>query len=240
MARGATSGTYNFAPPVSDLYLEAFSRCGIRGTAITRRHMIEATRSINLEFVDWSNRGVNLWERKGPITASLVAGQPTYLVTQQSVAILDVWYSIANGLGSGVNNDRIMLPISRDQYAMIPNKLQQGIPTVYWYDKLTIPQITIWETPLVGQVGPTYNLQYYYLSQMQDAAPYSGQIPDVPYRALNALVAGLAAKLAEKFAPERLQEKMTLAERAWNIFIGNDQENAGTYIMPTVSSYWPR
>lgn len=237
MALGTTSGQYLFAPPVSDIFLESFSRIGVRGTAITRRHMIEAKRSINLELQGWSNGpGPNLWEINLS-TIALVAGQATYTLPATTVSVLDVYYTTVNGGGAGVNIDRIMLPISRTQYAMIPNKLQPGTPTVYWFERLNPPTLTFWEPPDVG--APTQVISYYWLKQIQDAAPTNGQIADVPYRFEDALCAGLAVRLAEKFAPERLKEKMEMFTAAWNKALSTDQENAPVSIQPTIFGYWP-
>lgn len=237
MTLGSTSNTFLFAPPISDIFLEAFERCGIRGTALTRRHMISAKRSINLELVSWSNRGVNLWKVVGPVSITLVAGTKTYPVTVNSEGILDVYYSTINGGGAGFDIDRIMLPISRTQYAMIPNKDQVGTPTVYWYDKLSTPQLTFWEPPETG--SPQYTIKYYYLQRVQDAAPVNGQVPDIPYRFTDTLCAGLARRLARKFAPQLYDTLKQEASESWLEAIFNDQENAPVQISPTVSNYWP-
>lgn len=238
MTLGTTSGTTLFNPPISEIVLEAFSRCQIRGTAITRRHMIEVRRSVNLELQTFSNRQIDLWQVSGPTTINLVAGQATYNVDPTSQAILDVYYTIVNGGGAGVNIDRIMLPISRTQYAMIPNKLQNGTPTVYWYDKLIQPTITFWEPPATA--APTAVINYYFLRRIQDAVPVNGQVPDIPYRFIDALCAGLARRLARKFAPQLYDSLKMEAAEAWNEAIGNDIENAPVSIQPTIMGYWPR
>lgn len=237
MTLGTTSNTNLFNPPISDIFLESFERCGIRGTALTRRHMISAKRSLNLELATWSNRQVDLWQVVGPTTISLVAGQATYNINANSEAILDVYFTTVNGGGTGVNIDRIMLPISRTQYAMIPNKLQAGTPTVYWYNKQIQPTITFWEPPETG--SPSYQVNYYYLQRIQDAAPVNGQIPQVPYRFTDALCAGLARRLARKFAPPLYDTLKQEAAEAWLEAIGNDIENAPVQISPTVAGYWP-
>lgn len=236
MTLGVTSGQYLFNPPVSDIFLEAFSRIGIRGTAITRRHVIEARRSINIELSVWSNGpGPNLWEVQLS-TINLIAGQATYTLPATTMSMLDVYYTTVNGGGAGVNIDRVMLPISRTQYSMIPNKAQAGTPTVYWFERLNPPTITFWEPPETG--APTQVVSFYWLKQIMDANPVNGQIPDITYRFIDALCAGLAVRLAEKFAPERLQEKMKMFDITWTKALSTDQENAPVSFMPTLSGYW--
>ncbi len=227
---------------VSEIITEAFERCLIHPAALTRHQWISARRSINLELQTWSNRGINLWEVI-PWTVQLVAGQATYTagagvtnIPSTCQSMLDVYYSIVNGYGSGINNDRIMVPIGRTQYAELPNKLTQGVPTVFWYQKLEIPQITIWEVPLQGY--PTVQLSGYCLSRIQDASPTMGQTPDIPYRFNDALIAGIAARLALKFAPERYALLKGEAKEAWEEAADADREDVPMYILPQLGAYF--
>jgi hypothetical protein len=55
----ATSGTTDFNLQIDDLIEEAFERCGMRMTA--GYQLSSARRSLNLLFLDWANRGLNLW-----------------------------------------------------------------------------------------------------------------------------------------------------------------------------------
>ena len=236
MTLGTTSGTYLFAPPVSNLVLEAFSRCLIRGTAITRRHMYEATQSINYVLTDWSNRGVNLWEVDLQ-TLAITAGTPTYNLPVTTVTVLDVYRTVVDGGGAGQNIDNIMLPMSRTQYAMIPNKDEQGTPTLFWFNRQTTPQLTFWLVPNEGT--PDFEISYYRLKRVMDANPVNGQIPEVPFWFSEALVSDLAAAIAEKFAPALWKDKVNKARDAWNRAISIDQENAPMEVRPLLNNYWP-
>lgn len=235
MTLGTTSGTYLFAPPVSNLILEAFSRCQIRGTAITRRHMYEATQSCNYLLQDWSNRGVNLWEVDLQ-TLTIVAGTANYTLPITTVSVLDVYRSIVDGAGSGQDIDNILLPMSRTQYAMIPNKNQQGTPTLYWFDRQITPELTFWQVPDTG--APDFEISYYRLKRVMDVSPVNGQIPEVPYRFYEALVSDLTARVAEKFAPPLWKDKAAYALAIWNRAISIDQEDAPVEIRPQLSGYW--
>ena len=201
--------------------------------------MISARRSLNLELVDWSNRGVNLWEIV-QAQLTLVAGQATYSLPSNLVVITEMYYTTVNGNGAGFNSDRIMIPITRTQYAMIPNKLQPGTPTQYWLERLETPVVTIWQPPFQG--SPSYIINYNYLERIDDANVASGEIPDVPYRALEALTAGLAKRLAKKFAPAPLRQQI-IAEtatdftEAWNNFVSNDQEDGPMIMQPNLGGY---
>jgi hypothetical protein len=243
---GATSGTYNFAPSNSSLILEAFDRCRIRPTElITRHHMPSARMSLNLEMLDWSDSGINLWKVISG-TINLVTGTATYVLDQSIETLTEVYYSQINGDGAGQNNDRIMVPVTRTQYAMIPNKLTQGTPTQYWLQMLAVPQVTFWQVPQQG--APNYVVSWYGLQRMQDANVGGGEAPDIVYRAYEALIGRLALRLWTKFGWEVskndagafkthrdiLKEE---AENGWNNFQTRDQETGPMMIQPAVGVY---
>lgn len=203
--------------------------------------------SLNLVLTDWSNRGVNLWRVMGPTQVNLVQGQATYTVSPDSVYILEMYYTLLNGDGSGVNQDRIMVPISRTEYAEYPNKLQQGTPTVFWYDKLSpTPQFTIYQAPALD-FSSGYCLNYYWLSRIQDANATSGETPDIPYTAYEALCSDLALALARKptltgatMNQALFAEIKAHAKEAWDSFASTNREDVPIKIRPKISSYWGR
>jgi hypothetical protein len=59
----------------------------------------------------------------------------------------------------------------------------------------------------------------------------------VPYRFLEAYVAGLAFKLAELYAPARMNELMTRAGAAFEKAKNRDVENAQLRIVPAMGVY---
>lgn len=236
MTLGTVSNTYLWTPPVSNLILEAFSRCQIRGTAITRRHVYEANQSLNFGLQDWSNRGVNLWEVDLQ-TLTIAAGTKTYDLPETTVTVLDVYRSAVDGGGVGQNIDNILLPMSRTQYAMIPNKDEQGTPTLFWFDRQITPTLTFWLVPAQGD--PDFEISYYRLKRVMDANPVNGQIPEIPYRFYEALAADLTMRVAEKFRPDLWKDKAAYALAVWNRAISIDQEDAPVEVRPNLSGYWP-
>jgi hypothetical protein len=57
----ASSGTYAFNPPISELALDAYERCGKPGIVLTTQFVQSARRSFNFVLSSWANRGINLW-----------------------------------------------------------------------------------------------------------------------------------------------------------------------------------
>lgn len=241
----ATSGTWNFSLTNSSIVLEAFDRIQVNPTEqLAAAHMMQSARtSLNLELLKWSNKGFNFWKLTSG-TIPLVVGQATYTLPTNLVTMTELYYSLVNAGGPGVNQDRIIVAMSRGEYAEIVNKNQQGLPTRYWYQMLDIPQVTIWEVPQAGAAAPTAVLSWYGLQQIQDATLTPLETPDIHYRATEALVSGLTLRLCEKFGPKNPQarqalmtEKKMLAEEAWNDLTRRDQEPGDTVIRMNVSSY---
>ena len=227
-----SSGTYNFQPSLGELVLNAFARCGVRRTAIMQEHMTDARFETNLMLASWANQGVNLWEVV-LISVPLIQGQTTYTVPAKVVMILDA--VIQQNTGTSSQFDRVIMPISRTEYSQTPNKLQQAPPTVFWFDRLINPTVTLWPVP--DQTN-NYTLNYYAVTQIQDAELTDAQTVDIPYRWLDALAAGLAARLAAIYAPDRMQMLEAKAQQAYIIAATQDTENVGLYITPGLSGYF--
>ena len=227
-----TSGTYTFNPSLGEITLNVFARCGVRRTAIMQEHMTDARFETNLMLASWANQGVNLWEVV-LISVPLIQGQTTYTVPAKVVMILDA--VIQQNTGTSSQFDRVIMPISRTEYSQTPNKLQQAPPTVFWFDRLINPTVTLWPVP---DQTSTYTLNYYAVTQIQDAELTDAQTVDIPYRWLDALAAGLAARLAAIYAPDRMQMLEAKAAQAYTIAATQDTENVPLYITPGLSGYF--
>lgn len=239
----ATSGTYDFGMSNSSVLLEAFDRCKIRPTAVTRDQILSGGRSMNLELISWANRGVNLWKVES-FTIQLVAGQAAYTagagvtnIPARTISFLDVYYSLLNAGGAGINIDRIMIPMSRSVYDELSNKLQPGVPTMYWFNKLLSPTLTLYQPPLQGY--PTAQISGHLLSRLQDSNLGGAQNPDVDTLALDALCAGLARRLGTKFVDDQKHQMRldTEAKEAWTLFSDTNREEAPISIVPDWGNY---
>ena len=228
----ATTGTYAFNPSLGEITLYAYNLIGVRNTALLQEHLEAARMAANFLCANWSNRGVNLWA-VDLITEPLVTDQSTYTVPSNTVMILDAYVTTDQ---TGEDIDRIILPISRSEYASYPNKAQQGFPTVYWFDRLISPTVTLWPVPNVTN-GPRY-LKYYRVRQIQDSALQGGTQVEVPYLWLDAFAYGLAARLALIWAPDKLAMIKPLADEAYAVAAEQNTEYAQQYISPMLSGYW--
>lgn len=230
----ATSGTYTFNPSLGELTLYAYNLCGIRNTSLLQEHMEAARMSANMLCANWSNRGVNLWAVDLQ-TVPLVQGQTTYDVPLNTVTMLDAYMVIDNGNGQPI--DRIIMPVSRSEYASYPNKDQQGFTTVFWFDRLISPNPTVTLWPVPDGSSAQY-LKYYRVRQIQDSVLQNGTQVEIPFLWMDAFAYGLAARLAVIWAPDKTQLLKPLADEAYTIAAEQNVETAQQYISPQVMGYY--
>lgn len=227
-----TSNTYTFNPSLGELTLYAYNLCGVRNTALLQEHFEAARMATNLMLSRWSNQGVNLW-KVDLVSTPLITGQATYPVEPKTVMILDAFITTDS---TGENVDRIILPISRTEYASYPNKEQQGFPTVFWFDRLLSPTVTVWPVP--NTVNGSQSLNYYRVVQIEDANLTNAQTVDIPYLWLEAFAYGLASRLAMIWAPEKIQILKPMSDEAYDIASRQNVETANFYLSPQISGYF--
>lgn len=226
-----TSGTYTFNPTLGELTLYSHMMAGVKPTAITQEHMFATRMGTNMMLARWSNQGVNLWAVDLQ-TVTLIQGTSTYNVDASTVMILDAYMTTVNG---SVYTDRPILPISRSEYSTFPNKLQQGFSTVYWFDRLTSPTVTLWPVP--DGTSATY-LKYYRVRQIQDANFTSAQTVEIPYRWLEAFSDGLAYRISKIWTPGIAEKLKLQADESYNVAAYQDIENVPMYYSPMISGYF--
>ena len=225
------SGTYAYQPSLGELVIYAYNIIGVRPTSILQEHMTAARMAANMMQANWANRGVNLWAVDLQ-TVTLVAGTATYSVPGSTVVMLDAYMGLVEG---STEIDRIILPVSRSEYANYPNKAQQGFPTVFWFDRLIAPTVTLWPVP--DGTSATY-LKYYRVRQIQDAGFTSGQTAEIPYLWLEAFADGLAYRLAKIYAPMMATGLKAVADESYNIAANQNVETAQQYITPQLNGYY--
>lgn len=227
----ASSGTYNFAPSIGQLTLNAFSRINLRPAALLPEMLEQAGIETNLLLGEWANKGVNLWKIEEQ-TIPLVAGDGEYNVTPRTVSIIVA--SIRTTVGTQTT-DRILNPISTYEYGALPNKLTEGPPTIFWFNRQINPVIKVWPIP---DDATTYTLVMQTMVQVQDANLPSGETPDIPYRWYDCFTAGLAYRLARIYAqPLEAARKADYTE-AWATAATEDTEDVPMYIFPALGQYY--
>lgn len=226
----ATSGTFSFSLSNASLATAAFSRIGIRRTQLLAEHMQDAYTESNLMLSKYSNLPINLWTVE-LVSVPLIQGTASYSVDASTLNILDAYLSFS---GAPLSN-RLIFPISRSEYAAYSNPTAQGTPSVFWYDKLINPSITLW---LVPDQTSAYTLNYYRTRQIQDSNLTGGQTPEVPYQWLDCMVAELSHRLARIWKPELEAQRKIDAKEAWDIAATENVEDVDMYVMPQIGGYY--
>tara|TARA_R110002020_G_scaffold76170_6_gene193369 strand:+ start:2015 stop:2701 length:687 start_codon:yes stop_codon:yes gene_type:complete len=224
----ATSGTYSFALDLSDIVEEAFERAGLE--ARSGYDYRTARRSLDLMFLEWQNRGLNLWTVQED-TQSITAGTARYALSGDQLDIVEAFIRTNSGDTSS-QSDQMLSRISISQYAHLTNKLDQSKPLQYWVEKdPSAISINLWPVP---DDAETYTLVYYYIQRVEDTGSPASNNADVPARFLPCMVAGLAYHVSVK-KPESADRTMLLKqeyEEQWNLAADADREKASLYIVP--------
>jgi len=215
-----TSNSRDFDLDVGELIEEAYERCGLE--VRTGYDARTARRSLNLMFADWANRGLNLWTVKQE-TVSVVSGTATYTLDATYVDLLEVVLRNSGG------TDFTLTQMSRNEYLTIPNKTSTGQPSQYFFDRQTIPTITLWSTP-----NASFTLVYYYVRRIQDADALTNTT-DAPFRFLPCMAAGLAYYIAIKKAPDRIQILKSIYEEEFQRAAAEDASSTPLKLTPNMS-----
>jgi hypothetical protein len=235
-----TTGTAAFNLDVNDLIEEAFERCG--SELRTGYDMRTARRSLNLLTIEWANRGINLWTiEQGSIP--LVQGTITYDLPVDTIDLLDQ----VTRTGTGLNQQDININrISESTYSTIPNKNAQGRPIQVWINRqsgavepvsgIAYPQINVWPAPDQSNL---YTFVYWRMRRIQDAGT-GVTTPDIPFRFLECMVAGLAYKMSMKLPNmdmNRVVGLKTEYEQQFQLAAEEDREKASIRFVPRIINY---
>jgi len=220
----ATSGTVVFRPDVEEIVTEAFERVGIDEQTRTGYQSLAARRSLNLLFSEWANRGINYWAVQNN-TLSLTSGTTTYTLPVGTIDLIDV---VVRETVGGTTSDTVVNRISIEDYNQLPNKASSGKPSQYMLNKQYTPVVYVWQVP----DNDSYSLVYWSINQLEDVTA-GNQDADIPYRWSDCICAGLAAKLALKFQPDRFQLLNEVYERAFEFAASTDNDGVSMRIRPT-------
>jgi len=187
MAAPTTSGTVAFKLDILQLCEEAWERAGREMR--TGYDLRTARRSLNIMFLEWSNRGINLWTVT-EATVSLTDGTKTYALADDMVSFLEG--TVRQGSGTSQTDYSLTL-ISASTYAQRTNKNTEARPTEMYLDRQNRHTVTFWPVP----PDDTFTFVYWYLRRIEDAGTNTNN-PDMPERFIPALASGLAYYIAMK------------------------------------------
>ena len=229
----ASSGTTTFNLDLSDIMEEAYELCGI--TMRSGYDYRTARRALNLIFLEWQNKGLNLWKIE-QATQALTTGTSSYAAETSALEIVDAFIRTDSG-DTDKQFDQQLTRISRTQYNHQAKKLTQGKPTQFFADKGTSGiNIVLWSTPDSAQ---TYTLVYDYIKRIEDAGNVATNNADVPARYLPCLTYALAYNIAckEPEAQNRVNMIRGRYMELWNEVSDADRERAAVKFVPGNNVY---
>ena len=248
-----TSGTVTFDKTfaVDEIIEEAYERIGLQ--SVSGYQLKTARRSLNVMFQEWGNRGLHYWE-VGDTNIDLIEGQAEYTFYRASgdgTSSVTVGgtsgtstYGIADVLEATYRTDRTetdqsdsaLTKIDRSTYSALGNKLSKGTPSQYWVQRF-IDKVTVTVYPTANSTAASKDLHIYYVKRIQDLDATYTDASDIPYRFVPCMASGLSFYLAQKYAPQRVQELKLLYEDELKRALSEDGSSSSTYITP--APYYP-
>ena len=227
----ATSGTNAFNLDIGDILEEAYDLCGLE--LRTGYDYRGAKRALNLVFLEWQNKGLNLWTvEQGSNT--LTAGTSTYNLDASAMDVIDAFIR-TNAGDTSKQFDQRLTRISRTEYNHQATKLTQSQPTQFYVDKNTgTNSIVLWSTPDSSQ---TYTLIYDYVKKIEDVGSVASNNADVPTRYLPCLTYALAHNIACKSPEAQIRVPMIKQryDELWQDVSDADRERASVRFVPDIS-----
>tara|TARA_R100001510_G_scaffold56818_1_gene63154 strand:- start:995 stop:1690 length:696 start_codon:yes stop_codon:yes gene_type:complete len=227
----ATSGTTAFNLDIGDILEEAYDLCGLEMR--TGYDYKSAKRALNLVFLEWQNKGLNLWTLD-QASISVTAGTNTYDLQSSALDVVDAFVRTDAG-DIDKQMDQRLKRISRTQYNHQSKKLTRSKPTQFFVDKNTgTNSIVLWATPDDAQA---YSIVYDYVKRIEDVGITAANNADVPARYLPCLTYALAFNLACKSQNAQPRVPMIKAryDELWKDVSEADREKANVKFVPNLS-----
>lgn len=231
----AVSGISAFSMTAAEILDAAFAR--IRGEETTAYEVKSATRSMNLTFQDFSNRGVNLWTLEEVTLSISTASVASYTLDADT---LDVIWAITRDTQNNQQTDIICQRIGLQQYFELTDKTDTGRPYQYAIQRgREYPILFLY--PLSDGVSAT-SFIYYRIRRLDDIVTLRNN-PDVPRNFLPAVVSGIAYYMAlerPQITPDRIGFLKQVYEEDFARAATEDRDRAPLRLEPDLSMYFSR
>lgn len=228
-----TSGTYTFTTTRNELIESAFRLIGVFGTGEppATADYTNASQALNFMIKSWMKKDILLWTVQN-IAFPTVVGQTNYLlgtggvttipaITYRPLRIIEAYIKDSSG------NDVTLNPISRQEYLQYGNKISQGVPNSYYYDKqLTTGVIYVYTTAS----DTTHNIHLAVQRPLQDMTNSTDNF-DFPIEWVEAIKYGLATRLSREYGYSTVDRESLKqeAEQYLEDAVSWDQEDTSVY-----------
>ncbi len=222
----AVSGSRNFILTRDDLIKEALLEINaiVQSQDPSPSEIADAARRMNIMVLSWQNKGVLLWTVEEE-TQALVDGTAEYTLSVDIVGVQPEGMFIRRD-----DNDSIVKAISREDYARIENKIEEGRPEKAFIQyTLTNPTLTLSPIP----ENSTDVFHYWKVLKLQDFDTGSNN-PDFPTRWYDAIFKGLARELAPQYGVPVLERRdlKTAADEAFEAAMDSEGQQVNLRVAP--------
>lgn len=188
------SNSVDFNLSANEIVIEARRKVGVHDDEepLEAQDLLTGMRALTMMLKTWQAEGVMCW--------TLTEGTLTLTATESYLfgaggAFTTVPLDITSVRINRGSNDIPMYRLSREDYFNLPNKTTTGYPTQFYYDRQRSGgTLYVWPSP-DASLG-TLKFTYRRLIMDMDA---SVDNPDVPQEWLEAMIYGLAKRLAENY-----------------------------------------
>jgi hypothetical protein len=160
------------------------------------------------------------------------SSEQLYFRLQENVAVS---LSLSDVTIATTLTERSIYRGSRDEYVNLPNKMAQGIPTQFWFDRQLEPRIWVWSIP----TDDTASLVLWLQRQVQDVGALTNEL-SIPQRWMDAIIWNLAAKLCFELTeidPNRTQLVLGMADKYSLEVEAEEYDNSPVYMGPNLGCY---
>lgn len=139
-------------------------------------------------------------------------------------------------LVDGIRRDLPLTPLNHDDYMQLPSKFtRSAVPTSFYYEKLIVPQMSIWPVPPADDGYMTILRT----RQVQDIGSLTQEL-EIPARWLESITWQLAVRLAFELPgvdPARRAEVVQMSRSMIVEVEGDETDNSPTYFSPNIRAY---
>jgi hypothetical protein len=229
----ATPAPPMFGMDMVDIAQEASERAGIEFRA---GYSLRTARiSLELLSIEWGNRGLNLWTIDR-LVIPLARDDREIPLPDDTIDVIDHYIRAPQGVGGPVD-----LPLERKaqtQYATIPNKFARGRPSIITVLRNIHPSVLLWMVP---DKDDYWELHLVRLKRMAALAEGGTGTPEIPFRFLNAMIAGLAYYMSVKSKDQAVQQKVPMLkadyEEQFDLAAAEDRDRASVFLAPGVMAW---
>ena len=225
-----STGTFGVNPNLAMYVDEAAERGGLDLQNITGQHIISIRRSMGFIFSMWANLGHRQWKFEQVTRTPAAIGENVFDLPLGTIEVQTVVLR-RNGV------DTEMYPISRSDYTILHDKNLTGRPDRYFVDRRR------------GDISGTNQVRMFYWlaaenttdqiiadvwKQIEDPG-VAINTPDIPFRFHDVFASELAARVAEKYKPEKYDKLAAIAEKKWKQAHDEDRDTGPLIISANYS-----